>query len=59
MVVWMLQILTFIAALVGVILMFYAIKHDYSSSIFMSGLFTSLIGSAAGVFLTIYSLRNQ
>lgn len=58
-VVFMLQIVLFVAALVGVVLMVIAIKHNFSTSLFMSGLFTALIGSAVGVFLTLYSLRMQ
>lgn len=57
MVVFTLQIVMFIAALVGVILMAFAIKNDFPTSLFMFGLFTALIGSALGVFLTLYSLR--
>lgn len=59
MVVFMLQIAMFVAALVGVILMVIAIKHNFSTNLFMTGLFMALIGSALGVFLTLYSLRMK
>lgn len=55
----MLQIAMFVAALVGVILMVIAIKHNFSTNLFMTGLFMALIGSALGVFLTLYSLRMK
>lgn len=59
MIVIMLQILTFMVALVGVVLMVYAIFNNYPTQTFMSGLFMALSGSAAGVLLTLYSLRMQ
>lgn len=56
-IVLMFQILTFLLALAGVVLMIYAISNDYSTGIFMSGLFMALSGSAAGVIATLFSLR--
>ncbi len=57
MIVLMLQIFMFIVALAGVALMVYSIATNFATQTFVSGLVMALSGSAAGVLLSLYSLR--
>lgn len=57
-VVFLLQIVSLIVAIVGVSLMVYALRSEHLQNVFTTSLFLLLISSAVGVMLTIYSLRH-